>query len=601
MTPLVDSAWAWMKARPGLALALFAVLLYLPSVGYDYALDDLAVLTQNAHVKQGLAGIDDVLTSAYWEGFSTNAPAHYRPLSLVMFCVEVSLTGGAPWLPHLLNVLLYGLTALLAWHLLRPITSAATAAVAIWVAHPLHVEVVANVKSRDELMAFALGLGALLAARARRPVVVGVLVLLAMLSKESSITLLAVVPALLWWTTDQGPADLAKSTGAALAGALIWAFGRASALGTLRLEHPENMLHVTQNALLGTSSWSEHVGSLLAIGGRYVTMLVWPTFSFDYSIGQVPLVGPTNPLAMLGLLALAALVAVVVRGLRRRGSTAAFAAFATLATYSIASNAVVLVMGSTMGERYLYVPSFFVLVLVTLAWRGRLKLGLSLAAVALFAWRSADRLPDWRDNSTLIQADLENNPGNPRVVTHYAAVRTEDPLPWPVSVEKLDRAVALYESDPSRYHWSGAHAHHALGEVYRQGGRTEDARRHYQAAVDIESGHFPSWFNLGFTLYQLGDYTGSTEAYGAGLRYKAHHPLGNADATPWHDWWLNYCISARLDGRLELARNACLEATRLRPDWGMAWGALGQVEDSAGNTALAVELYTKARALDPTL
>ena len=73
MPPLVDSAWAWLKARPGLALALFAVLLYLPSVGYDYALDDLAVLTQNAHVKQGLAGIDDVLTSAYWEGFSTNA------------------------------------------------------------------------------------------------------------------------------------------------------------------------------------------------------------------------------------------------------------------------------------------------------------------------------------------------------------------------------------------------------------------------------------------------------------------------------------------------------------------------------------------------
>ena len=604
MTPWADQAWGWLKERPGALLALVAVLLYARTVGYEHALDDLAVIQENVFVKQGLGGIGDVLTHDYWAGFTANAAAYYRPLSLVTFCLEYALTGGAPWLGHLDNTLLYGLTAWLAWRLLRGFTSAPVAfsSVLLWVVHPVHVEVVANIKSRDELMGMALGLGALLAARGGRPLATAALLFLALLAKESSITLLAVIPALLWWTTDRGAKGIAGVTAAALgAAAAFWAC-RYAALGTLGIEHPENMLHVTQNALLGASSTGEHMGSVLAMVTRYAEMLVWPrNLSFDYSIGQVPLVGLAHPLAVMGgTLVLAVAVAIALN--RRRGQVVGFALFSTAATLSVASNVVVLVLGSTLGERYLYAPSLFVALLVGLGigQLGRWRLALFALALPLGV-RTLDRTPDWRDNTTLIEADMAANPGNPRIASHYAVVRTEELRPHPKSVALLSQTVALHEQDPDRYHWAGAHAHTALGDIYRAEGMLPEAQKHYEQAVHIEPPHFQAWFNLGWVLYEQGLVEESTWAYGTGLRFKADHPLRDTDPTGWQHWWLNLCISAREAQQMDLARRSCQNAVVAAPNWGMAHAALGLVEQADGNPVEAEALFRKARALDPSL
>ncbi len=612
--PLLDSAWAWLKLRPGYLLALVAVLLYSQTIGFDYALDDLAVVTENRFVKQGIAGMGEVLSTSYWKGFSDNAPAYYRPLSLLSFCLEVELTGGQPWLPHAVNVLLYGLTALLAHLFLRRIVSPplAFAATLLWLVHPTHVEVVANVKSRDELLGFLLGLGMLIAGMSGRLVTCGVLMLLAMMAKESSLTLLAVLPAALYWATDASPSTIVGRTLAPAAGALTWWICRWSALGTPIIEHPDNIWHITQNALVGSSSLSEHIGSVLAMGSRYAGLLLAPiTLSFDYSIGQVPLVGLTHPLALLGAALFAGWMVLLACNLRR-DRPVGFALFAGLATFSIASNAVVLVMGSTMGERYLYVPSLFACLLVVIPL-GRLHRGPMLESTnwrflvpvlvlsLLGTGRSLARIPDWQDNSTLIEADMAENPGNPRIAGHYAIVRIADKKPIAGTVDQLNRSLDLHSYEPGRYHWVGVHANTALGDVYRQSGRLDEALHHYEAAVALEPAQFQAWFNIGWILYELGQPRESATAYGTGLRFKADHPLRDADPTRWHLWWLNTCISARDAGAFEMALETCERAIDAKPMWGQAWGGLGLVYQALGEHDRAAEHFAKARQLDPSL
>ena len=143
-----------------LLLAFIAVILYAGSYGHDYAYDDLAVLKENRFVQKGLGGIKDILNTQYFEGYDPNTNARaYRPVSLIMYAVEFEFFGLDPQINHLVNILLYPLTSIvLLLALLRMLTnfhwSLAFVTTLLFVVHPVHVDVVANIKSRDELVGF---------------------------------------------------------------------------------------------------------------------------------------------------------------------------------------------------------------------------------------------------------------------------------------------------------------------------------------------------------------------------------------------------------------------------------------------------------------
>src|SRR5262245_18156818 len=169
-------AAGWLPLASCMALAF---VLYGNTVGHRYALDDTVVLTRNAYVKAGLAGLPDIFTHDALAG--TEILSHtglteggrYRPLSMAMFAVEYQLFGLSPGPSHLINVLLFGLTGAALFALFRrlPLERAsgpwpwlATAATLLFLAHPIHTEVVANIKGRDELLALLLSLAAFHAA-----------------------------------------------------------------------------------------------------------------------------------------------------------------------------------------------------------------------------------------------------------------------------------------------------------------------------------------------------------------------------------------------------------------------------------------------------
>ena len=211
---------------PVLIILLFAFALYCQSISYDYVLDDKMVITQNQFTQQGIKGIGDIFKYESFRGYFGEQTTllegdRYRPLSIASFAVEKSITGGNKTISHLLNVLLYALTGLLLyrvlfqlfpqrkdekWYLTIPFL-----ATVFYLAHPLHVEVVANVKGRDEILALLGELACLyfsfkyISRNKNRYLLLSFLsIFLAMLSKEGAITFLAVVPLTIHFFTAAG-------------------------------------------------------------------------------------------------------------------------------------------------------------------------------------------------------------------------------------------------------------------------------------------------------------------------------------------------------------------------------------------------------------
>ncbi len=151
-------------------------LLYYQAMSFGYVLDDKIVISENAFVQQGTSGISDIFGKESFTGFLGEQQdlvvgARYRPLSIATFALEQEYFGADPATSHAINILLYGLTALLIFRVFMIIAPSkegtpwyfnlAFTGGLVYVLHPVHTEVVANIKGRDEILALLLSMATL--------------------------------------------------------------------------------------------------------------------------------------------------------------------------------------------------------------------------------------------------------------------------------------------------------------------------------------------------------------------------------------------------------------------------------------------------------
>src|SRR5882672_4740976 len=143
---------------------LAAIVLYLPTVRYGFVQDDRAIIASNpaAHsIVAALRAFDD----PYWPPES--GAGLYRPATILSYAVDWSLSGGsAGWL-HLMNAVWHSLaTFLVMLALARWVPEPGVlAAGLVFAAHPVHVEAVAGLVGRADLLVTVALLGAVLTAR----------------------------------------------------------------------------------------------------------------------------------------------------------------------------------------------------------------------------------------------------------------------------------------------------------------------------------------------------------------------------------------------------------------------------------------------------
>jgi len=142
--------------------AALGFVLYISTIGYNYAYDDFTAIKQNWLVQKGFSGIGTLLHTSYRYGFWSASDELYRPLSLVTFAIEWQFFPNSPGVSHFMNVLLYALTGFFLFRLLVKLFpnnfNIPFIATILFMAHPVHTEVVANIKSRDEILCFLLGI-----------------------------------------------------------------------------------------------------------------------------------------------------------------------------------------------------------------------------------------------------------------------------------------------------------------------------------------------------------------------------------------------------------------------------------------------------------
>ena len=433
----IPSASLRNNIAPLIILFVIPFLLYGYSISFEYVLDDKIVLSENNFVKKGIGGIKEIFTTESFTGYLGEQQdlvmgARYRPLSIAMFALEYELFGLNPKVGHFLNILLYGLTGLLIFWLLTLLLPAVKGkkwyyglpfiATLLFVVHPLHTEVVANIKSRDEILALLLSLLTLyysyrysISSKSYLLVVSPIVFLLALLAKETSITFVAVIPLALYFFTKTSLKKIAIASSPLIISAIIYIGIRYNVIGYL-LDSGKEITGLMNNPFLGTTV-GERYATVIYTLGLYVKLLIFPhPLTHDYYPYQIPIMN-WGDIKVIGSLILYLIMIGYTLYAFKKKTIPSWSILYYLITLSIISN-IVFPIGTFMNERFMYMPSLgFTLligywILEALPRKLESQPGLSLSVtvglllllIAGYSFKTIERVPAWKNEMVLNRA-----------------------------------------------------------------------------------------------------------------------------------------------------------------------------------------------------
>lgn len=545
------------RRAPFVVFAL-AVATYLPALWFGFAFDDGVEIVDNRFVRSW-SHLGEIFSTTSWAGADLSVPL-YRPVTTLSYLVNHALAGYAPWSWHLVNALLHGavaaLTLLVArrWHLPA---GAALLGAALFAILPVHVEAVANVAGRKDLLA-ALFLLALLLAHPRALerggaalALPGAWLALALLSKE----LAAVGPALVALQdagsggAERRPARTTTLYASYFAVLALWYAARLRIVGGLW----PGQVPFVDNPIAGADT-ATRLLTAAGVAARGLFLQALPLrLTPDYSFAVIrPLRSPAELWAIAGL-ASACLLLTLLVVFRRRKLAWLLAGFYALSLLP-ASN-LLTPIGSIFGERFLYLPSVatslaggLILAAIAARWPGTAGQLPAIAVLALALARTETYLPAWRSDETLF--------------AHAVGV--------------------VPESTKAHVKW---------GEVCAKRGRPEEAVAEFRRALTILPGEPTASFKLAMHLDDMGRLTEAEPFF----RVAMADPPRNANALH------GIGVSRRLRGNLGEAAVWWSKALVIDPDFAPALGDLGSYYLVLNDVTRAIALLEQATSADPLL
>lgn len=157
----------YSKKQFGFYFFCLSFLLYMNTIGNDFSMDDSFVTRSHPYVTKGFDGIKDILTNPYLN--DQKLKGEFRPVAQITFAIEYQFFGENPHVNHFFNVLFFGLICVLIYKLFTSIFEDKYhpyifVGLLIFIVHPVHTEVIANIKNRENLLGSLFGLLSLLQA-----------------------------------------------------------------------------------------------------------------------------------------------------------------------------------------------------------------------------------------------------------------------------------------------------------------------------------------------------------------------------------------------------------------------------------------------------
>ncbi len=380
-------------------LAVIALVFYGNTLRDTYALDDNGVILGNKYVQDGVKGIGKIMThdaySSYLEQLGASQSftgGRYRPLSIVFFAIEQSIFGDSATIRHFINILFFIATVLAIFYFLSKFLLAkmprgedcAFLAAGLFAIHPMHTEVVANIKSFDEilslffiLLTFIFSLE-YLKQKKQKFLYFGIsCFFLSLLAKEYAIMLVVLLPMLFYLYPAENKKSIFLSSVPYFATAFVYILLRFSAVG---IPHSNAGVHYLNNQLrmdpyfLATPV--QKIATEWYALGKYLFMLFVPyPLACDYSYNQIPYHNFADITVWLSVIAYIGLAYWGYKLLKGK-DVMALAMFIFLLTLVPISNFLINV-GAVFGERFDYHASLgFVIIISWLAIRLTKKLHL---------------------------------------------------------------------------------------------------------------------------------------------------------------------------------------------------------------------------------
>ena len=421
-----------------LFLACFVLLLYGQIVSFDFTLDDESVYTNNELVQKGATNILTIFSQSSLGAGSENTVNHpYRPLTMLSFAMDKSLFNATSKGAHMVNLILYLILIQVLFSLLRKMFSGASVSFAAFItllfaAHPVHSEVVASIKSRDEILAALFGF---LAWQRFLPSIAGqaqqniswpavFLLMLAFFSKESSVVFVALLPLSSWMFFQTSPKSLLKPFLTFLTAAMLFLIVRQLVIGS---EKSNVVMKTLDNILFSATNINEAIGTRLALLFQYLKLLFYPwPLVWDYSFHQIPLSHFSDVLSLSGFVAYLFLGGCAVY-LFTKNKIVAFSILFFLIAIAPISN-VFFINSTSIGERLLFIPSLGFCIGITQVFSSmnfrffkksdkRVSNVLLIVLLVIFSGLTVSATSNWKDNLTLFRHGVKVSPNSAR--THF--------------------------------------------------------------------------------------------------------------------------------------------------------------------------------------
>lgn len=515
---------------------LFGVLIYSNTIPNGYAYDDYSVVKDNNFTKQGLNGIPGHLFNDSFFGFTGQKNlfrgGRYRPLSLITLSIEYAIFGENSHVGHLVNVIIFGLICMLLLKIFSSLfkdklvfdkfqdyfLSLSLMSALIFACHPIHTEVVANIKGRDELMALLFGLLAwnstLKYIGAYKPldaVLAGSFFFLSLMSKESSSPLLLLIPISIFCfrSAKVFRKSIIVVSISLFTGFLLFILIRQSVIGwSAKPSMPDNIL---SNAFMYANGFSERYGTTFYTLGLYLKLLFIPhPLTIDYYPFYIPYIGLTNWKSVLPIVVYTALTVGAILFTYRK-NVAGYGFLFYLAAIFPVSN-LLFPIGPFMGERFAFIPSIgFILAIVWLILEFVKKYRLTKITPYLFGFlllmltiKTISRNFDWKDNFTLYTTDVQTSK-NSAIITRVAGqellIRLETETDSnnikkyvKLAVNYLEQAEKLSKSTTETF---------LLGNAYFNNAEYEKALSMYSETLKMNKNYTKAYGNFLITVDKI--------------------------------------------------------------------------------------------------
>lgn len=576
------------KTVIGVAAVLAAIILfiYAPVCRYGFlSYDDPVYVSENAHVIRGLTG-----QGVLW-AFTTGHASNWHPVTWLSHMLDVHIFNMNGGRHHCINLLLHIANAILLFGWLYRTTGAwrrSAMVAALFAAHPLHVESVAWVAERKDVLSTLFWMLTMHAyvryvgnPRPGRYLAVVAVFALGLMSKPMLVTLPLVLLLLDVWPLGRVRLEADQRQ--------VW-------LRMFREKTALFMLAAASSAATILAQWRggavqdfevlplyQRAANALVSYVAYLGQMLWP--------GNLAAYYPYAPLSPGWIFASAlVLITVSIMAIRfSRNRSFIFVGWFWYVFTLVPVIGLIQVGGQARADRYTYIPLIGVFViaawgipLVLERWRlrGAALTGAAIVLVCVLAAVARSQVRYWESDLALWRRTVQTTKDN-----YFARTNLGFAL-----IDRGDFAggIAQY-TEALRTHPNSAETHNALGTALLKQGRLTEAMEHFTRALRIKPGFAEAHSNRGMVLARQGN---SEEAFSEFQKALDIHPKN-----PEIQYNFGFALANR--GKLDEAMSYYREALALRPDYADAHFQMGNVFAGKQMPSEAAAAYAEALRIKP--